>query len=138
MKEAEIISEITGQEPLIDNAATKSAVLTALETSARVHIALHGMHNPISPMFQCPYVAQNTDGSAGEVYAHEVANLDLSHMELVSLSACETGLGRADESDNLLGLPAALFTAGVPAIVTTLWRVETNAANSFLNTYIGR
>ncbi len=48
------------------------------------------------------------------------------------LSACETALGRYDLGDNLRGLPAAFFLAGVPdEIVTTLWPVEGPAAATF-------
>ena len=49
----------------------------------------------------------------------------------MTLSACETALGRFDLADNLTGLPASLMLAGVETIVGTLWRVETGTSEHF-------
>ena len=135
--EAQVVARASGGHTLLDDnhTATKSAILAALQTSRWVHIASHGLHNPIAPMFQCLYVPLESDGSGGEIYTHELAKLDLSHLELVTLSACETALGRVDEADNLLGLPAALFIAGASTVVGTLWTVESNAARAFFEVF---
>ena len=57
--------------------------------------------------------------------------LDLRGLRLVTLSACETALGRFDRADNLRGIPAALFLAGVRSIVGTLWEARATAAEVF-------
>jgi CHAT domain len=46
---------------------------------------------------------------------------------LVTLSACETALGRVDRADNLRGLPATLLAAGAEVVVGTLWPVLADA-----------
>jgi hypothetical protein len=139
LSEARTVARVTGGAVLHDEdgSATKANVLEALRTSRRVHIASHGLHNPIAPMFQCLYVAPDAEAPLGELYAHELAQCDLRHLELVTLSACETALGRVDEADNLMGLPAALFMAGVPTIVGTLWDVSSAAATRFFETFYG-
>lgn len=63
-----------------------------------------------------------------------MAGLDLRGLELVTLGACETALGRVDLSDNLTGLPSLLLAAGAQAVIGTLWEVYDEAATTFFTT----
>jgi CHAT domain-containing protein len=137
LAEARMVVQIVGGTALFDDdgSATKGNVFRALQSARRVHIASHGTHNPIAPMFQCLYVVPDNGAPLGELYAHEIAQCDLRHIEFVTLSACETALGRVDEADNLRGLPAAFFLAGAQAVIGTLWDVETESAKLFFETF---
>ena len=44
--------------------------------------------------------------------------------DLVTLSACESGLSRVRRGDELDGLMRAFLFAGASALVSTLWRVD--------------
>ncbi|WP_075024262.1 CHAT domain-containing protein [Actinomadura madurae] len=66
----------------------------------------------------------------GRVFAHDILKTDLRGVELVTMSACESALGRFDINDNLHGLPAALLSAGAAAIVGCLWPVAPDVATS--------
>jgi CHAT domain-containing protein len=44
--------------------------------------------------------------------------------DLVTLSACESGLSRVRRGDELVGLIRAFMHAGAPALVSTLWHVD--------------
>lgn len=59
----------------------------------------------------------------GLLTAEEIAKLDLSNTQLVVLSACNSGLGRIDEVDGVIGLQRAFKRAGVQTIVMSLWPV---------------
>src|SRR5262249_60733801 len=48
--------------------------------------------------------------------------------DLVTLSACETGLGKLSGGEGYLGFSQALFLAGARAMVLSLWRVDDRAA----------
>jgi hypothetical protein len=126
-EEAASIANVYGIDPLLDDAATEPAVFEALATARVVHFFTHGTHDIIAPAFQCLYVAPG-ETSDGRVAAHELLGLDMTGLDLVTMSACETALGRFDRSDNLRGLPAAFFLAGVSTVIGTLW--ETDAAAS--------
>ncbi len=116
-------------EPIVGAAVNKAAVLEALRTHERVHIATHGELPVNAPAFQALYLGTARGGDV--LHAYEILRLDLSGVDLVTLSACETSLGRLDVGDNLRGFSANLLIAGVSTIVGTLWPVETNCAKYF-------
>lgn len=128
--EAQVIAGLYHTSAVIEPAVTKAAFVHALEHSRMVHIASHGSHRVRQPSFQCLFLCPDAD-SDGILYAHELLGIDARRLDLLTLSACETGLGRYDMGDNLLGLPAFLFMAGVSTIISTLWKVDTHAAEYF-------
>ena len=62
----------------------------------------------------------------GILSARELAAMDLSNVDLVSLSACQSGLGFVT-SDGVFGLQRGLKTAGVKAVIASLWEVDDQA-----------
>jgi len=128
VSEAEAVAAAFGIPALTEPAATERAVLDGLARARWFHIATHGEHNVTAPAFQCLHVADQ------RISAHELLRLDLSGLELVTLSACETALGRFDAADNLRGIPASLLLRGAQAIVGTLWPVETQTSRDFFTT----
>jgi CHAT domain-containing protein len=62
--------------------------------------------------------------SAGLLTALEASELDLRGVELVVLSACDTGRGRVAGGEGVLGLQRALQVAGARTAVASLWAVQ--------------
>lgn len=62
-------------------------------------------------------------GEDGLLTAAEIAQMDLRGLELVVLSACETGLGELQGMEGTMGLFRALKLAGVENVVQSFWSV---------------
>ncbi len=62
-------------------------------------------------------------GGDGILTAEEALDLDLGGVELVVLSACESGLGELLPLEGLFGMPRALRLAGARTVVQSLWPV---------------
>ncbi len=72
-----------------------------------------------------------TPDDDGLLKASEIAELDLSGMELAVLSACQTGLGMEGAGEGMLGLQRAFAVAGCRSVVSSLWSVN-DAATAVL------
>lgn len=74
----------------------------------------------------------------GLLTAEEARSLDLEGTQLVTLSACETGLGALSAGQGIYGLRRALLVAGAETLVTSLWRVHDEATGELMALYYGR
>ena len=128
-KEAQTIADVLGCTAFVDEHATRGALLHSLQTAQYVHIATHGEHCPYAPAFQRIFLS-NDQGSEA-VYAHELLQVDMRGLKVISFSACETALGRYDEGDNLRGLAASCFLAGAQTVLGTMWPVSDDVAHIF-------
>jgi CHAT domain-containing protein len=122
------IATTFGTEPLRD--ASVDAVLGAAEHARYLHIAAHGTDYAPAPSFQCLFL-DGEAGRDGRMYAHQVLRHDLRGLRLVTLSACESALGRADAGGNLHGMVSAFLRAGAGAVVAALWPVATDVSVVF-------
>ncbi|WP_245483871.1 CHAT domain-containing protein [Rhizobium ruizarguesonis] len=63
----------------------------------------------------------------GLVFASEIEGLDLRHTELVTLSACVTGVGDEVAGDGIAGVRRAFLGAGAESVISTIWDVPVDS-----------
>lgn len=135
-KEARAIAAMFPEHTLLlHEAASEAAVVEHLQAGAAIfHFAGHGRINERSPMFSTlelyGQTAASTLNGNGGVYfdgrltVHDLMQVDLRHLQLATLSGCETGLGGIVKGEGMMGLSQALLGGGVPRLVASLWRID--------------
>ena len=111
------------------------AALNADGTLRQYRYLLFAAHGYLStePALTSLVLSQHRKTAAhdGYVTAAEWARYRLGS-ELVVLSACDTGAGKAVAGEGLLGLPFALLAAGNVNTLLTLWPVDDEATADFM------
>lgn len=70
----------------------------------------------------------------GILSAREVSQLDLSNIQLIVLSACQSGEGYIT-GDGVYGLQRGLKNAGVKAMIVSLWSVDDEATSLLMQSF---
>ena len=96
-----------------------------------IHLATHALVDCRAPDRSALILAEGasapTAAADGLLTAREVRlGWDLD-ADLVTLSACETGLGRQTFDDGMLSMADAFLAAGTRNVVSSLWKVEDRA-----------
>jgi CHAT domain-containing protein/Tfp pilus assembly protein PilF len=129
----------------IGERATKAA-LQSVQSPRMLHIASHGFflqdtHTTVAnPLLRSGLAfagANLTHGppGAGMLTALEASGLDLWGTKLVTLSACDTGIGEVRNGEGVYGLRRAFVLAGAETVVMSLWPVRDAIARETMVAY---
>ena len=118
-----VAQQLGGAQLLTGRGATKAALLQAGSGAEVLHIATHGYADPDVPEFSGLLLAGAGDQPYEVLTAQEVYLWSLQ-ARLVTLSACQTGLGQTVEGEGLLGLTRAFIYAGARDVLCSLWPVS--------------
>ncbi|HEX2094877.1 MAG TPA: CHAT domain-containing protein, partial [Longimicrobiaceae bacterium] len=103
--------------------ARRDALATALKQAGIFHFAGHAVFDDQRPVRS--YLVLAPGGEApGRLTAAEIARMDLGHLRLVVLSACQTQRSTSGRSGGFAGLSGAMLAAGAGGVVGSLWRVN--------------
>lgn len=119
--------------------ASESSLKAALEQPYRfVHIAGHSYADLENPRFSGIACAGPEAGKEdGTLHAGEISLLRVK-ADLVTLSSCESGHGKPEDNDGLLGLNRAFVYAGAPNVVFSLWKVYDKVSASLMVDFYAR
>ncbi|MBA4122873.1 MAG: tetratricopeptide repeat protein [Acidobacteria bacterium] len=102
-----------------------------------VHFATHGLLNEENPELSgvvLSLVDEQGKEQNGFLRLHEIFNLNLP-VEMVVLSACQTGLGKKIKGEGLVGLTRGFMYAGAPRVVASLWSVDDRATALLMSVF---
>lgn len=140
-QEAQAIAAITpaGErlQALDFMANRRTAMGTELAGYRIVHFATHGLLNSQHPELSgivLSLMDERGQPQNGFLQLHEIYNLQLP-VELVVLSACQTGLGKEIRGEGLVGLTRGFMYAGAKRVVASLWKVDDAATAELMRLF---
>jgi CHAT domain-containing protein/Flp pilus assembly protein TadD len=94
-----------------------------------LHLACHTLLDPRFPLdsalaLATPTGADADDGDDGMLQAWEILERLRFDADLVTLSACGTGLGREAAGEGMIGLTRAFQYAGARSVLASLWGIS--------------
>ena len=137
-QEAEAVGRILGTQPLFGAQASEGRLYGLSGKVDLLHIAAHGFYESRSPLFSRIVLAPDQEHD-GKLEVHEIlSDLDLSGVNLVVLSACETARGERSRGDEVTGLTRAFLYAGSPGVISTLWNIDDKASAVLMQDFYRR
>jgi len=101
-------------------------VIDVINDKDIIHFSCHGYFDDLDPL-SSGVELHNKE----KLTAREIFNMRLN-AELVTLSACETGLNEIKPGGELIGLTRSLLYAGTPSVIVSLWIVDSTSTQELM------
>ncbi|MDG3088490.1 CHAT domain-containing protein [Vibrio hannami] len=115
--------------------ATETTIKNDAANYGIFHLASHGIFNAETPLESSLLLAPDSYND-GHLTVAEIYGMSLN-ADLVTLSACETGLGDIVSGDDVVGLNRGFLYAGADSILSSLWPVEDKPTAYFMTSFYG-
>jgi CHAT domain-containing protein len=106
----------------------------SLKNFSYLHFATHGIVDEIHPDLSKIYLRTSSGSEDGNLFSGEIYNLDLD-ANLVTLSACQTGLGKISKGEGVIGLSRALVYAGSKNVIVSFWSVADQSTANLMKLF---
>lgn len=130
----------TRKQTFFRAAATRAHFRASAQGGRVLHIAAHAEADTVDPLHSRILLAPEAQEGAGPAYvlAKDIYSLQLDNVALVTLSACESGLGRIARGDEILGFTRSFFYAGTSSLIASLWPVADESSELMMTTFYSR
>ena len=135
-----VLKDAPGSGKVTGKAATKTLFKQLAGDYDYLHLATHGSLNRNAPALSA--LELEPDGSNdGRLELYEIAGMKL-HARLVTLSACETALGKGyftetPAGNEFVGLNRAFLSAGGENVLASLWTVNDESTRLLMVRFYG-
>ncbi|TCC62224.1 CHAT domain-containing protein [Kribbella pittospori] len=127
--EAELVRTLfPGSTVLTNHAATRQQVLDELRRHDWVHLACHGIVDPLSPSRGRLLLG---DHEEHPLTTADISGLELPDAALAYLSSCGSARTGARHADEALHFATAFQVAGFSDVIATLWSMPDRVAQGF-------
>jgi CHAT domain-containing protein len=122
---AEVAALFPNSVTLTNERATRENLFEVAPGAKFLHLASHGYFRRDNPMFSFLKLAD------ANLHFYNLLDLKL-RAEMVTLSACHTGVNKVFPGDELHGLVRGFLYAGAPSVVASLWAVSDRSTAEFM------
>jgi len=138
LAEAKKIATLFADSKLITGREASEERIKAMSASGElagyryVHLGAHGLAVPEVPELSALVLSQERGGTDdGYLTMQEISGLKF-RADYVTLSACETGLGRIYSGEGVAGLSQAFLVGGANGLCVSLWQVADESTAEFM------
>jgi CHAT domain-containing protein/tetratricopeptide (TPR) repeat protein len=125
------IGQLFSESLLLEgDSASKAAFLESAPRHRFLHLATHGYFRQDNPLFSSVRLVD------GPLNFYDLFDLSLD-AELVTLSACNTGINKLAPGDELSGLMRGFLYAGAPSLLVSLWAVNDESTSDLMRSFYG-
>jgi CHAT domain-containing protein len=138
-KEIEDISHLTRGTCLLflQRRDLKKAFLNGTSNSAPLlHVSTHAFADGDNPEdSRLLFSTDAGDSAPPYVFLRELYDLDLRHVNLATISACDTERGKIIRGEGVQAFGRALVSAGAASSLTALWRIDDQDTAEFMKQF---
>ena len=133
-KEAEMIAELLGAEPLLEERATKQAVLQRIPSVSLIHFAAHG-HAERGEIALAPQRHNNATPCEKDylLTMDDISQVQL-RAKLVVLSCCHSAQGHV-KAEGVVGIARAFLGSGARSVLVALWAIPDKATEQLMSRF---
>jgi CHAT domain-containing protein len=128
-----VVKTLPQSRALLRKDATETALRKYGGGFRYLHLATHGRFDADAPLKSALMLTPDSE-SDGLLTVDKLYTMRLQ-AELVTLSACETGLGKIAGGDDVVGLTRGFLYAGASSIVASLWKVDDRATSDLMTRF---
>ena len=133
-KEAEMIGELLGAEPLLGEQATQQAVLQRIPSVSLIHFAAHG-HAERGEIALAPQHPTNEVPCEKDylLTMDDISQVQL-RAKLVVLSCCHSAQGQV-RAEGVVGIARAFLGSGARSVLVALWAIPDKATEQLMSRF---
>ncbi|MEO8934037.1 MAG: CHAT domain-containing tetratricopeptide repeat protein, partial [Xanthomarina sp.] len=104
------------------------------ENYGLLHFATHAILNDESPEYSYLAFEPDKTNTGSLLYVSDLYNLNLN-TNLVTLSACESGIGNLKRGEGFISLARGFYFSGASSISSTLWKINDGSALKIMDVF---
>ncbi|CAH3168932.1 unnamed protein product [Pocillopora meandrina] len=136
-REAEMVGRLVGVPPLVEEKATKQAVLEQIRSVSLIHFAAHG-NAERGEIALSPIPTPNSQNAIPPKEAYMLTMADVSRVKvrakLVVLSCCHSGSGEI-RAEGVIGIARAFLGSGARSVLVALWAIPDSATEKLMSRF---
>ena len=136
-KEAEMVGRLVGVPPLVEEEATKQAVIERISSVSLIHFAAHG-NAERGEIALSPIPTSNSRNAKLPQEAYMLTMADVSRVKvrakLVVLSCCHSGSGQI-RAEGIIGIARAFLGSGARSVLVALWAISDSATEQLMSRF---